>query len=357
MQVLEIHCRSFRCLEALEFAPGPALNVLRGGNAQGKTSVLEAVLFAATSKSHRTANEMELARHGEEEFHINVCAHRQSNEIRLEAHWWRGAKRFKVNGVALSRVSDILGRLHTVFFSPEDIELAKGGASVRRRFLDMELSQVDARYLGALQQYRQALRQRNELLRSGRPDPDLIEAWDAQLAGYGGAIISAREGYVAELSQWAARVHGAIAQGETLELAYAPDVDGAESLARALERNRASDMRRGQTSHGPHRDDLEIRIAGHPARSFGSQGQQRTAALSIKLAELELIHARTGEYPVLMLDEVLAELDEQRARALFDAIAPEVQCLITTTDCHSSAERFGRECRVFQMERGRLAPA
>jgi len=357
MRLLELHCQSFRCLDELRFAPGAGLNVIRGGNAQGKTSVLEAVLFAATSKSHRTNNEADLVRHGAESFHIAVSAERADRRVRIEANWWQGAKRFKVNGVPQTRVSDILGRVHVVFFSPEDIELVKGGAGERRRFLDMELSQVDASYLISLQQYRQVLRQRNELLRAGHPDPDLFAAWDAQLAAHGGALIAARRSFLAELAPLAAQAHANIAEGEALALEYSPDVEDAETLLQLLERNRAMDIRRGTTGRGPHRDEVRLDITGHPARSHGSQGQQRTAALSLKLAELHLVKRRAGEFPVLMLDEVLAELDASRADCLFDAIPSEVQCIVTTTDAGPSAALSGRACQVFPIERGHLDPA
>ncbi len=355
MRLTELHCQSFRCLDRLHFSPGPGLNVIRGGNAQGKTSVLEAVLFAATSKSHRTNNEEDLVCHGAESFHISVAAKRADRDVRIEANWWKGAKRFKVNGVAQARVSDILGRLHVVFFSPEDIELVKGGAGERRRFLDMELSQVDASYLVSLQQYRQVLRQRNELLRRGHADPDLLAPWDAQLSVHGGALIVARRSFLSELAPLAAEAHAGIADAEPLALTYTPDVEDAESLLQLLERNRAMDLRRGTTGRGPHRDEIRLDITSHPARSHGSQGQQRTAALSLKLAELHLVKRRTGEFPVLMLDEVLAELDARRAESLFSAIPPEVQCIVTTTDAGSSTVLSRRDCKVFPIERGHFA--
>ena len=244
-----------------------------------------------------------------------------------------------------------------MFFSPEDVDLVKGGAGGRRRFLDMELSQVDGAYLAALQQYRQVLRQRNELLRQPKADVSLIEVWDAQLVRYGGEMIAARRAFLEELAPLAAAAHAGIARGEGLGLAYAPDVEGGEALEKALERSRDSDIRRGVTSRGPHRDDMEMRIGGHPARSHGSQGQQRTAALALKLAELELVHRRAGEYPVLMLDEVLAELDAARAKELFHAVGPEVQCLVTTTDRSEALDFPERDRRIFEIQGGRLGRA
>jgi DNA replication and repair protein RecF len=355
MQLMELECRGFRSLETLQFRPEPGLNVIRGGNAQGKTTVLEAILYVATSKSHRTTNENDLVQHGAEQFHVTAKARADQGAVGLEAHWWKGAKRFKVNGVTQARISDILGRMRVVFFSPEDVALVKEGAGGRRRFLDMELSQVDSVYLSALQQYRQVLRQRNELLRSFKADEDLIAVWDVQLAQHGQAIIQTRHDFIAQLCPLAAEAHGRIARNEALTLSYRPNIRLDEDLAQVFDRTRQGDMRRKNTTRGPHRDDMGIDVSGHPARSHGSQGQQRTAALALKLAELELVRQRTQEYPVLLLDEVLAELDAHRARELFKAIHDDVQAIVTTTDLETTQKQFGKQCALFQIERGQLA--
>ena len=356
MYLTRLECRDFRRLESLAFRPVPGLNVIHGGNAQGKTTVLEAVLYAATSKSHRTATERDLLRHGAEGFHVVAEAARSDRSVTLEAHWWQGAKRFKVNGVAQPRVSDILGRLAVVFFSPEDIELVKGGAGARRRFVDMELAQIDPHYLTALQQYRQVLRQRNELLRAHKVDEDLLAVWDAQLVQHGEAVHTARAGYIDELSRHAQAAYATIAAGEPLSLRYLPDAP-AGHFGETLTKARASDIKRKLTQRGPHRDDIAIRIADQPARAYGSQGQQKSAALAIKLAELALVHARIAEYPVLMLDEVLAELDADRRHALFAAIPEAVQCLVTTTDAQTAAHESGRDAAHFRIESGKLGDA
>lgn len=354
MQLLDMECRDFRCLEALRFAPAPGINVVRGGNAQGKTSILEAILFATTTKSHRTGNDAELARHGTEQFHIRLRGARQGRDASIEAHYWQGAKRFKVNGVAQTRLSDILGKINVVFFCPEDVDLVRGGAGMRRRFLDMELSQLSATYLAALQRYRQVLRQRNELLRAPRPDHALLDAWDIQLVREGAQLVAERREFVRGLSTQAATAYTGIAQAEPLHLDYEPDAEDGETLRQALERSRDGDARRGLTSRGPHRDEVRIFVGGRPARQFGSQGQQKTAALAIKLAEAGLVKARTGEYPVLMLDEVLAELDAARARRLFAEIGPGMQTIVTTTELEHRSGRFGADMTGFRIERGQL---
>ena len=332
MHLTRVTAKGFRCLQAIDFSPEPGVNFIRGANAQGKTSVLEAILFAATSKSHRTNTEKDLVQHEAEAFQIRLEAQHDDRDLVLEANWWRNVKRFKINGVAQTRVSDILGRIKVVFFSPEDVGLIKGGAAQRRRFLDMELSQINPAYLNALQQYRQLVRQRNELLRQHRPDPDLLDVWDLQLAHQGRFLAEVRLNFVEELSQHAIEAYQAIAGNERLTLRYRPDIKLEEDYGAILRKHRESDLRRGMTGRGPHRDDIELAIEEYPARDFGSQGQQKSAALALKLAEVALVRARTGDWPILMLDEVLAELDAQRAHALMAAIAPEVQCLMTTTE-------------------------
>jgi len=356
MHLTRFYCRSFRCLREIDLQPGPGINLIRGRNAQGKTSLLEAILFAATSKSHRTTVESDLAQSHSGEFHIRIDVQRDQREIALESHWWKGQKRVKINGVAQKRLSDMLGKVSIVLFAPEDIALIKSGSALRRRFLDMALSQLEPIYLAALQNYRQVLRQRNELLRAPRPDTGLLDVWDVQLAREGETVIEKRAGFVADLSKLAAQAYGQIAAGEILDLRYAPDCPSG-ALAELLRAKRDSDIRRKMTVHGPHRDDLEIAITGNPARSHASQGQQKSAALALRLAEMAYARVRTGELPVLLLDEVLAELDAQRAAQLFDAIPAGAQCFITTTDLARVVVPDTRPTLEFVIEAGSLAPS
>jgi DNA replication and repair protein RecF len=272
----------------------------------------------------------------------------------VEAAWHQGVKRFKVNGVAQTRMSDVLGHLQVVLFSPEDVELVSGTAAVRRRFLDMALSPLDPLYLDALQQYRQVLRQRNEVIRSDQPGTALLDAWDQQLARYGGTLSQRRARFLGDLAARAALVHQQIAPEETVAIEYKPDIRYDEDLLDVLQRSRPHDIRRGATSRGPHRDDFAIVIGAGPARSFASQGQQRTLTLAVKLALVQVVRDAVGEVPVLMLDEVFSELDEQRSRRLIDTIDPDVQCLLTTTDLTRSWWDNGVVSAEFLMERGRL---
>ena len=355
MDITRFTCNAFRCLHNVDIALSPAFNVIQGGNAQGKTSLLEAILFATTSKSHRTTNESDLVAHGTEGFQIHLAVHRADRTIKMDANVYQGAKRFKVNGVAQSRVSDILGKVNTVFFSPEDITLVKGSASQRRKFLDMELSQLHVPYLTALQQYRQVLRQRNELLRRHQVDAALLEVWEQQLVQHGSVLIEKRGNFIEELTPLAVEAYHGIAGKETLTLQYLADIKPSEDFAQVLEQQRKTDIRRKVTTRGPHRDDIDLMIDGQPARSKASQGQQKSAALALKLAELEWVRQRVGEYPILMLDEVLAELDPERSAQLFKAIPHEVQCIITTTQPDLEAMLQDRPVKMFKIEQGKVS--
>ncbi|MFP6596699.1 MAG: DNA replication/repair protein RecF [Candidatus Hydrogenedentota bacterium] len=354
MYITQFTCDGFRCLNEIDIAFSPTLNVICGGNAQGKTSLLEAILFATTSKSHRTSNESDLVKHETEGFRIRLATQRLDRTIHLESNFYRGAKRYKVNGVAQSRVSEILGKVNTVFFSPEDISLVKGSASLRRKFLDMELSQLHAPYLNALQQYRQVLKQRNELLRQHTADETLLEVWEEQLVQHGTLLIEKRREFIEELRPLAIKAYRRIAGDESLSLGYVGDIDSPSDFSRILREARSTDIRRKLTTRGPHRDDIEFYIDDHPARSKASQGQQKSAALALKLAELEWVRDRVGEYPVLMLDEVLAELDPERSAHLFDAIPDEVQCLITTTQPDLSTLFDDRSVETFEIVSGSI---
>ena len=354
MRLITFESRNFRCLAGLVFQPEPGINVICGNNAQGKTSLLEAILYTATSKSHRTSADAELVAHGAELFHLTAQVERQDRQLIIDAAWYHGVKRFKINGVPQTRMSDILGKMTVVLFSPEDIGLIKGAASGRRRFLDMELSQVSPPYLHALQRYRQALRQRNELLRTDSPAPELIAPWDEQLGAHAETIVRERSLFIEQLARHAADAYAQITGGEQLALRYLPDVPAGVALADILLKSRQADIRRQTTSRGPHRDDVEIEIASRPARNFASQGQQKTAALALKLAELNLIRERTAEYPILMLDEVLSELDAVRSRLLFNAIPPEVQSIVTTTTVARPELLFGANSTLYNIDGGKL---
>lgn len=294
---------------------------------------------------------------GHDRFHVRGDVCRQEGALTIEAHWWKGEKRFKINGVTQSRVSDILGRLCVAFFSPEDVYLVRGTAALRRRFLDIALSSVDASYLHALQDYRHALRQRNRILREPGTAPALLDAWDGRLADSGTILVRERTAFVKPLAEYVTKTSAAISPNEALSLAYCPSVSQDASLHEVLLQNRALDLRHGVTMRGPHRDDLEFLMEGRGARRFASQGQHRTAALSLKLAELQLVRERIGEYPVLLLDDVFSELDAKRSAGLFAVLDPQVQCLLTTADAASMSNPTAANRACWRVHGGRIEKA
>lgn len=323
--------------QALDIAPG--INVLVGDNAQGKTNLLEAVRLCSIGRSHRTSRDRELILEGAERARVALAWRRRDGAHELTALIpAAGPKQLRVDGKALRRSGELMGLVATVLFAPEDLALVKAGPGERRRFIDMELSQLRPVYYYALQRYNRALKQRNNLLREIDAQPALratLDGWDDVLAGEGAQIVAQRAKFVEMLGECARERHTAITGGaERLECRYSSQVDPADaerSMRAGLEAARARDLRAGTTTFGPHRDDLALEIDGRDARAFGSQGQQRTAALSLKLSELNVMYSLSGEWPILLLDDVMSELDPARRRTLLGCMEG-VQTLVTCTD-------------------------
>lgn len=340
--------RNFRNYESALFMPEEGLSLLVGKNAQGKTNLLEAIFLCCTGRSHKTSHDVDMIRE-KQDFGQAECEsvrYDGSHEVCVTLRR-KGRKEIRVNGSGAKRLGELMGHITAVMFSPEDLMLLKQGPGERRRFLDMAISQLRPAYFYALQKYHRALRQRNLLLREGKES--YLQPFEEQLARLGGVIIGHREGFVAELAEQARLAHGNIcAQAEALEAEYCPSRKAVE-LQDALLSRREQDMRMGTTSVGPHRDDLLLRIDGKDTRIFASQGQQRTAALSLKIAQLRLMEREMGEPPLLMLDDVLSELDQQRQFRLFEAVEG-VQMIISCTD----ATLLPKQGRVFRVEQGKL---
>ena len=352
----------FRSYEHCALTPCEGVNVLLGDNGQGKTNVLEALYLCCTGRSHRTRQDRELIRWGAEFAAVRVQAQRRDGdhdvEIALNA---LGRRRIKVFGQEISRSGELLGHVTGVLFSPEDLRTVKDGPAERRRFVDMALSQIKPAYYYALQRYARALKQRNETLKALAAQPALaatLDAWDEQLAAAGAELMRQRRAYVEKLNAVASETHRDIAEGrEKLEIRYLPSVTGgddAEAVAEALFGARENDMRRLSTSVGAHRDDVQILVEGRDVRAFGSQGQQRTAALAMRLSELDVMREQLGEWPMLMLDDVMSELDPGRRRQLIGRLKG-IQTFITCTDEDDLAgAEIGRAWRV---ENGALLQA
>ena len=334
MIVESIELKNYRSYEELHIDLSPGTNILYGDNAQGKTNVLESVYLCCTSKSHRGSKDRDMIRFSQEESHIKLQIPRGNVPCRIDMHLKKNKpKGMAINGIPIRRASELFGVANVVFFSPEDLNLIKNGPSERRRFIDMELCQLSQVYVHSLVQYNRALMQRNKLLKelSFHPEyEDTLDIWDEQLIRYGREVMEQRRSFLAQMDAIVHEIHGNLSGGrEDMKLIYAPDTRE-EDLEQAFKKNRPQDIKQKTTLSGPHRDDMNLMIGGVDVRRFGSQGQQRTAALSLKLSELELMQKISRDNPVLLLDDVLSELDGHRQNQLLSAIR-HIQTIITCT--------------------------
>ena len=325
------HFRNYDSLD-LEFSSGT--NLFYGDNAQGKTNILEAVYFCGTTRSHRTSRDSELIRFGAQEAHLRMEMKKASIDYRIDMHLKEGrAKGIAINGAAIRKAQELIGLGHFIFFSPEDLGIIKNSPAQRRRFLDMELCQLDRIYVSSLGAYNRVLQQRNRLLKdlAFRPqDMETLDVWDEQLIRYGSTVISARDRFVRRLSEMIRPIHEKLSGGrEEMIIAYEKNTS-VDHFKENVRRGRDKDLLLKSTGCGPHRDDLGFVVNGIDIRRYGSQGQQRSAALSLKLAEIELVKESTEDIPVLLLDDVLSELDTTRQHDLLESIGG-IQTFITCT--------------------------
>ena len=353
MQITRIQLKDFRNYAALELEPCAGVTVLVGDNAQGKTNALEAVYLTCTGRSHRTRQDRELVRWGAPFASVKVEARRRDGGHDVEIVIPEaGRRRLKIAGQEVSRSGELMGHVTGVLFAPEDLRTVKDGPAERRRFVDMALSQLRPGYYYALQRYMRALRQRNEALKAAQFDGRVLgtlDAWDEQLAAACVEVMQHRRQYIGRLSAAAARTHEHIALGrERLEIVYRPSVEepDADIALRDLAAARETDLKRQTTSVGAHRDDIQLLVGDRDVRAFGSQGQQRTAALAMRLSELDVMTEELGEPPVLMLDDVMSELDPSRRRQLLSHLSG-IQTLVTCTDLDDLAgAEVGQAWRV-----------
>ena len=355
MIIKSLDLESFRNYDRLHLDFSPGTTILYGQNAQGKTNILEAVSLIASSRSHRGAKDREMIKKDAEESHIKLIAEKNQIEFRIDMHLKSAGHRgIAVNSVPVRRSIDYIGTLKCVIFSPEDLQLVKEGPQLRRRFIDTELCQLDKIYLDALVRYRKALDQRNQLLKDISFEPslyDTLDIWDEQLAESGREIINRRSEFIKELSEITEPVYAGLSGGkESLKLSYEPDVY-ADEFAETLYKNRSRDLKNKVTGNGPHRDDVAFDLDGMDARIYGSQGQQRTCVLALKLAELELVKQRAGENPVLLLDDVMSELDAERQNDLLKSIRG-VQTLITCTGIEDFISHGFNADEIYRISQG-----
>ncbi len=336
MKIKELKLNNFRNYKALNIEFSPNVNSLVGRNAQGKTNLLEAIFFACIGKSFRTGKEKELIRWEQEGCKITLKANNEFRDKIIEVMLQKGQKKsVRMDGINIRRIGDVLGEVPIVFFSPDELRLVKDSPEERRRFMNIDISQTNKRYFYLLSRYEKILDNRNKLLKSS-PNKEVvletIDIWNRALASAGIKIAKERRDFISQIAPFAEKANEYISGGESLRVEYRGiDVESEEEYIKKLEKSFDRDYKLGYTSFGPHRDDIDIFLSGVEVKSFGSQGQQRTAALSLKLAELEIIKERTGEYPVLILDDVFSELDENRRKRLLK-FTSRCQTFISTTD-------------------------
>lgn len=358
MIIKSMELQNFRNYETLKIDFDSGTNILYGDNAQGKTNILEASYVSGTTKSHKGSRDKEMIRFGESEAHIRAQVERHDMNYQIDMHLKKNrSKGIAINQVPIRKASELFGVLNMVFFSPEDLNIIKNGPSERRRFLDSEICQLDKIYLSDLTKYNKVLNQRNKLLKDMIFRSELeqtLSVWDMQLVSYGRRIISRRRQFIEELNEIVGGIHNSISGGrETLVLQYEPDIDSS-FLEDELNRAREKDKKYCSTSVGPHRDDISFFIDDVDIRKFGSQGQQRTSALSLKLSEIELVKRSIHDTPVLLLDDVLSELDSSRQNYLLNSIH-DIQTIITCTGLDEFVKNRFQIDKVFRVVNGTVA--
>ena len=334
MIVESIELQNYRNYEKLHMDFSDGKNLLYGDNAQGKTNLLEAIYVCSTTKSHRGSKDKEIIRFQQEESHIKLLVKKRDVPYRIDMHLKKNkTKGVAINGIPIRKASELFGIVNVVFFSPEDLNIIKNGPSERRRFLDLELCQLNKLYVHALIQYNRVITQRNKLLKDLVFHPEYeetLDIWDEQMIQYGSQVIQFRQEFIEQLNNIILSIHKQLSgEEETLELFYEANTS-IDQLKNSLAKSRESDLRQKTTGVGPHRDDISFMVNGIDIRKFGSQGQQRTAALSLKLAEIELVKHLVNDYPILLLDDVLSELDGNRQKHLLSGIN-HIQTMITCT--------------------------
>ena len=357
MIIKSLELADFRNYEHLEISFEKGTNILYGDNAQGKTNILEAIYVSATTKSHKGSKDKEIINFDKEEAHIRTYLEKDGVEQRVDMHLRKNkSKGIAIDGQKIKKAADLLGLLNVVFFSPEDLSIIKDGPAERRRFADMELCQLDHFYLYNLNNYNKIINQRNKLLKDMYFNPELRETlniWDSQLVSYGSKIIEKRGIFAKQLSEIIGEIHSKLSGGkEHIVIQYEPDVS-IEDFEQKMKDSQERDIRAKMTSVGPHRDDFSFLVNGIDIRKYGSQGQQRTAALSLKLSEIELVKKITKDTPVLLLDDVLSELDSSRQNYLLNSIG-DIQTIITCTGLDEFINNRFEIDRVFRVENGKV---
>ena len=355
MHIEKIVLKNFRNYAWAQINPAPTANLLIGQNAQGKTNLVEAVYYLCVGKSPRTPREKELIKHGEQQAYLRIDAVKKTGKVKIEAYLTRTEnRRISVNGIPVKKIAELMGTVKAIFFSPDELKIVKEAPADRRRFLDIDLSQLSRSYFYNLTRYNKILSQRNKLLKSKKYLKETVDIWDEQLAECGAQVAYKRQEFVARLARFARKAQSYLTDGqENLEIEYEgfkgqnPHQIKQNFLGR-LKNELDYDIERGYTNTGIHKDDIALSVNGVDIRSFGSQGQQRTAALALKLAELEIFSSLSKESPILILDDVFSELDKIRRLRLMERIK-NIQTFITSAHFDEDIK-----ATVFEVKSGQI---
>ena len=355
MIIQSIELCNFRNYERENFNFHEGTNVLYGNNAQGKTNVLEAIYVGGTTRSHKGSKDLEMIRYGQKDAHIRYFIEKKNLVFKIEIHMRKGSsKGIAIDGIPIKNNSELLGLSNIIFFSPEDLSIIKDGPEERRKFIDVELCQLNKAYLYYLTQYRKILKQRNALLKQIQTNNELkktLEIWNCQLVKKKKKLIEYREQFIEELNEIMKRKHLSLTGGqEDVDIKYKPNCRSMD-FENQLFMEEDRDLYLGTTSVGPHRDDIIFLNKDKDLRKYGSQGQKRTAALSLKMSEIEIVEKRTGEKPILLLDDVLSELDRNRQNYLLENIKG-IQTIITCTGLEEFVKNGINIDRTFEIKEG-----
>lgn len=353
-RLMLVNYRNYKELN-IKFSSG--VNVFMGDNAQGKTNILEAIYYCAFAKSHRTSRDKELINWNSDGAYVSLSVGKNRLDKKIDINILKdGRKAIKVNSIKISKIGELFGTFNVVMFSPEDLKIIKESPGLRRRFIDMELCQLDKTYYYNLVQYNKVINERNIVLKNNNVDEDMLDIYDLQLVAFGDYIIKKRLEYIEKLNQYGKDIHKDITRGkEEIEFKYQSSIKNLDDIEnnfyKQLKSNRKKDIYKGVSTIGPHRDDFSVFINDVETKSYGSQGQQRTAVLTIKFASLKIIKEINGEYPVLLLDDVLSELDFNRKKYILSTIG-EIQTIITCTGISDIDEYLDSNSKVFKVKDG-----
>lgn len=361
MYIKNLQLLNFRNYQELSIELNSGVNIFIGDNAQGKTNILESIYYCSLAKSHRTSKDKELISWDSEEAYVRAYISKERLDKNIEIKIFKdGKKGIRINSIKIAKIQELMGIFNVVLFSPEDLKIVKESPSHRRKFLDIELCKLSPKYYYSLVQYNKVLNERNTILKKWNQDIEsIIDIYDNQLSRYGGYIIKERMKYINLLNQKGSLIHKEITSAlEEISFKYITSLkrfdNFEEELNTLLKKNLKKDMEGRTTSHGPHRDDFSISINNIDTRNFGSQGQQRTSVLTIKFSSLEIIKDQTGEYPVLLLDDVLSELDLNRQKYILNSIN-NVQTIVTGTGIENIKGYLDEKAKVFVVEKGKVA--